>query len=381
MMRVDTKNAGEGKAVGAETKSPREGKAVRTQKATAANNGLARRHRARRVTFTLLIILLVLAVIASAALGQYYVSIPDVLAALGKPLGLGAGPGDPMASNILWNIRFPRIALGLLVGAALATSGAVMQAVFSNPLAEPGIVGVSSGAALGASFAIVTYPMALAGFAVPLSAFATGLGAALLVYVLSRSGGQAQVVTLVLTGIAVTAVASALTAVATYMAPSTARDQIVFWQLGSLAGASWTHVMAVGVIVLLGLIWAQLISRQLDLLALGDRAAGHLGINVGLIRICAITLSALLAAAAVAYAGVIGFVGLIVPHLMRLIIGPANRYLIPAALLGGALLITLADLVSRNLIPFADLPIGIFTALVGGPTFFILLRRGLAHQK
>ncbi|WP_083563069.1 FecCD family ABC transporter permease [Boudabousia liubingyangii] len=380
-MRVDTKNAGEGKAVGAETKSPREGKAVRTQKATAANNGLARRHRARRVTFTLLIILLVLAVIASAALGQYYVSIPDVLAALGKPLGLGAGPGDPMASNILWNIRFPRIALGLLVGAALATSGAVMQAVFSNPLAEPGIVGVSSGAALGASFAIVTYPMALAGFAVPLSAFATGLGAALLVYVLSRSGGQAQVVTLVLTGIAVTAVASALTAVATYMAPSTARDQIVFWQLGSLAGASWTHVMAVGVIVLLGLIWAQLISRQLDLLALGDRAAGHLGINVGLIRICAITLSALLAAAAVAYAGVIGFVGLIVPHLMRLIIGPANRYLIPAALLGGALLITLADLVSRNLIPFADLPIGIFTALVGGPTFFILLRRGLAHQK
>ncbi|OKL47116.1 ABC transporter permease [Boudabousia liubingyangii] len=354
---------------------------MRTQKATAANNGLARRHRARRVTFTLLIILLVLAVIASAALGQYYVSIPDVLAALGKPLGLGAGPGDPMASNILWNIRFPRIALGLLVGAALATSGAVMQAVFSNPLAEPGIVGVSSGAALGASFAIVTYPMALAGFAVPLSAFATGLGAALLVYVLSRSGGQAQVVTLVLTGIAVTAVASALTAVATYMAPSTARDQIVFWQLGSLAGASWTHVMAVGVIVLLGLIWAQLISRQLDLLALGDRAAGHLGINVGLIRICAITLSALLAAAAVAYAGVIGFVGLIVPHLMRLIIGPANRYLIPAALLGGALLITLADLVSRNLIPFADLPIGIFTALVGGPTFFILLRRGLAHQK
>ncbi|WP_083563684.1 FecCD family ABC transporter permease [Boudabousia liubingyangii] len=380
-MRVDTKNAGEGNAVRAETKSPREGKAVRTQKATAANNGLARRHRARRLTFTLLIILLVLAVIASAALGQYYVSIPDVLAALGKPLGLGAGPGDPMASNILWNIRFPRIALGLLVGAALATSGAVMQAVFSNPLAEPGIVGVSSGAALGASFAIVTYPMALAGFAVPLSAFATGLGAALLVYVLSRSGGQAQVVTLVLTGIAVTAVASALTAVATYMAPSTARDQIVFWQLGSLAGASWTHVMAVGVIVLLGLIWAQLISRQLDLLALGDRAAGHLGINVGLIRICAITLSALLAAAAVAYAGVIGFVGLIVPHLMRLIIGPANRYLIPAALLGGALLITLADLVSRNLIPFADLPIGIFTALVGGPTFFILLRRGLAHQK
>ncbi|MBV7363168.1 iron ABC transporter permease [Actinomycetaceae bacterium TAE3-ERU4] len=321
-----------------------------------------------------------LAILASAALGQYDIAITDVIRALLSPLGVTSSPTDPTAMPVLWTIRFPRVVLGLAVGAGLAVSGAVMQAVFSNPLAEPGIVGVSSGAALGASFSIVAFPHALAGFAVPLAAFATGLIAALLVYLLARANGRAQVISLVLTGIAVTAVASALTSIATYVAPTTARDQIVFWQMGSLAGASWTHVGAVVSIVTFGLIWALLISTQLDALALGDAAAGHVGLNVGLVRICGITLSALLASAAVAYAGVIGFVGLIIPHLLRITMGPANRFLIPGSLLGGALLITLSDIAARNLVPFADLPIGIFTALVGGPTFFILLRRGLARK-
>lgn len=324
---------------------------------------------------------LLLAVILSAAIGQYRVSVPDVFRGFLYHFGLGSAPSDTTVEAVLWQIRFPRLVLGLLVGAALAVAGAVMQAVFSNPLAEPGIIGVSSGCAVGASVAIVAFPSALGGFAVTGSAFLSGVLAASAVYLLSRSRGKAAVITLVLTGIAVTAICSALTSIATYVAPTTARDQIVFWQMGSLNGASWQHVGIVGSIVVIGLVWAFCIARKLDTLALGERAAGHLGINVQGLRVSAIALTTLLSAAAVSYAGVIAFVGLIVPHVLRLTIGPMNRYLLPAALLGGALLVTLSDLVARNLIPFADLPIGIFTALVGGPTFFILLRRGLRFSE
>ena len=339
-----------------------------------SKSGLVRRRRRRTLTFVVLIVALVTSILISAAVGQYAISVPDVLRGIGAHVGIGEGPADPMAQSTLWNIRFPRIALGVLVGAALAVAGTVMQAVFSNPLAEPGIIGVSSGASVGASLAMVCAPTALAGYSVPVAAFASGLTAAAVVYALSRSGGKAEVLTLVLTGIAVTAVCSAITSIATYVAPTTARDQIVFWQMGSLNGATWTHVTTVGVVVLVSMAGALTISTQLDTLALGERAAGHVGINVQALRMGAITISALLTAAAVSYAGVIAFVGLIVPHVLRLLIGPLNRYLIPAALLGGSLLLTLSDIAARNIIPFADLPIGIFTALVGGPTFFILLR-------
>ncbi|MCI1676432.1 MAG: iron ABC transporter permease [Ancrocorticia sp.] len=339
------------------------------------------RTRRRRITYAVLVVLLIVAIFTSAALGQYNVSFSDVARAIGAKLSLSASPSDAVVMSTLWSIRFPRIALGLLVGAALAVAGAVMQAVFSNPLAEPGIVGVSSGASVGASLAMVYAPAALGGYSVPLAAFASGLAVAATVYMLSRSGGKAEVLTLVLTGIAVTAVCSALTSIATYVAPTTARDQIVFWQMGSLNGAMWSHVGNVAVVVvvsLLGIVW---LAPRLDMLALGEQAAGHVGVNVQAVRLWAIALAALLTAAAVSYAGVIAFVGLIVPHILRLIMGPLNRYLIPAAMLGGALLLTVADIAARNLIPYADLPIGIFTALVGGPTFFILLRSNLRGVK
>lgn len=335
------------------------------------------RGRRRRVTFVFLSVALLVAVVCSAAVGQYDVSVPDVLRAIGAQFSVTTPPSDPVVMSTLWSIRFPRIILGVLVGAALAVAGAVMQAVFSNPLAEPGIVGVSSGASVGASLAMVFAPAALSGFSVPLAAFCSGLVAAGTVYMLSRSGGKAEVLTLVLTGIAVTAVCSALTSIATYVAPTTARDQIVFWQMGSLNGAMWHQVGVVGVVVVVSLMGVLSMSSRLDMLALGEQAAGHVGINVHLLRGWAITLAALLTAAAVSYAGVIGFVGLIVPHILRLVMGPVNRFLIPASMLGGALLLTLSDIAARNLIPYADLPIGIFTALVGGPTFFILLRTTL----
>lgn len=339
------------------------------------------RTRRRRITYAVLVVLLIVAIFTSAALGQYNVSFSDVARAIGAKLSLSASPSDAVVMSTLWSIRFPRIALGLLVGAALAVAGAVMQADFSNPLAEPGIVGVSSGASVGASLAMVYAPAALGGYSVPLAAFASGLAAAATVYMLSRSGGKAEVLTLVLTGIAVTAVCSALTSIATYVAPTTARDQIVFWQMGSLNGAMWSHVGNVAVVVVVSLLRIVWLAPRLDMLALGEQAAGHVGVNVQAVRLWAIALAALLTAAAVSYAGVIAFVGLIVPHILRLIMGPLNRYLIPAAMLGGALLLTVADIAARNLIPYADLPIGIFTALVGGPTFFILLRSNLRGVK
>ncbi|WP_240611235.1 iron ABC transporter permease [Actinobaculum sp. 313] len=344
---------------------------------SAASAGLRRRRRRRLITFGMLVACVLVLVTVSACVGQYPVSASDVWRALASRIGLAKPVDDPVVIAALWNIRFPRIVLGLLIGASLAVAGTVMQAVFSNPLAEPGIIGVSSGSAVGASVAIVLVPHALGGFSVPLAAFCSGLFAAMTVYLLSRSGGRADVLTLVLVGIAITAVCTALTSIATYLAPTAARDQIVFWQMGSLGGATWMQVAIVGAIALVALPCAVLLSPSLDTLALGESAAGHVGLNVGRLRLVAIALSALLTAAAVSYAGVIAFVGLIVPHVLRLAIGPLNRFLIPATMLGGAALITLSDTVARTLIPFADLPIGIFTALVGGPTFFILLRTKL----
>lgn len=339
--------------------------------------GFARRRMRILITFTVLIVTLLAGGMASALLGQYEVSVGDVIRSTFAPVGLSEYPEDALAFSTLWNIRFPRIVLGLLVGAALAVAGAVMQAVFSNPLAEPGIIGVSSGASVGAALAMVFFPHALMGFGVPAAAFASGLVTAAAVYTLARSQGKADVVTLVLTGIAVNAVCTALASIATYIAPTTARDHIVFWQMGSLNGTLWTQVGTVAVVVIFGIAWALALARQLDTLSLGERAASHVGVNVQGLRLAAITLSTLLTAAAVSYAGVIAFVGLIVPHVMRLALGPLNRILIPGAMMAGALLVTVSDLAARTIIPFADLPIGIFTALVGGPTFFVLLRARL----
>lgn len=340
------------------------------------SGGIHQRKRRRIITFTALGVVLVALIMLSAGVGQFAISPADVVRGFLARFGIGEWPDDLIMAT-LWNIRLPRIALGLLVGASLAVAGAVMQSIFSNPLAEPGVIGVSAGSAVGASMAIVFVPYALGGFSVPFAAFGTGLIAAFAVYILSLSAGKTEPLTLVLTGIAITAIATALTSIATYIAPATARDQIVFWQMGSLNGANWTQVSIVAVVCAVGMTWALLIARKLDILALGERAAGHVGVNVQALRASAIVLTALLTAAAVSYAGVIGFVGLIVPHVVRLAIGPLNRYLIPASLLGGAALITGADLIARNAIPFADLPIGIFTALVGGPVFFVLLRKNL----
>ncbi|TWH73056.1 FecCD family ABC transporter permease [Modestobacter roseus] len=336
------------------------------------------RHR-RRAALTFAVLgtaLLVLAVLA-AGIGQLSVPPAEVVGSVLHRIGLDVGPlpSHPNGDAALWSIRFPRVAMAVLVGAALATAGAVMQGVFGNPLAEPGVVGVSSGAALAASATIVFGITVLGPWTLAAAAFVGGLVATLLVYVLARADGRTEVVTLVLTGVALNAFTGAGLGFLTFLGDTQAREQIVFWQLGSLNGSRWQYVGVVAPLVAVGLAGAFLVARRLDLLALGDRAARHVGVDVERLRLVCIVLVALLAAAAVAFCGIIAFVGLVVPHLVRMVCGPGHRVLVPASALGGAVLLLAADLVARNAVAYADLPIGMLTALVGSPVFFWLLRR------
>ncbi|RZT59505.1 iron complex transport system permease protein [Microcella alkaliphila] len=336
------------------------------------------RSRLRATALVLLLAgLLVGGIIASAVTGQLAVAPTEVLGSLLRAIGIDTAwaPTDPIVESTLWVVRFPRIVMGLMVGASLAVAGAVMQAIFGNPLAEPGVVGVSSGAALGASIAITIGASVLGGPGVAVFAFLGGLVATLLVYAVARAGGRTEVVTLLLTGIAINAFAHAGIAFVLFIADSASREQIVFWQLGSIAGSLWNQVLIVAVVALFGTLAALFLARRLDLLALGERNARQLGVNVERLRIVAIVLVALLTGAAVAFTGIIAFVGLVVPHIIRMIIGPAHRGLILASAVGGGALLVIADLMTRTLIAGAELPIGMLTSLVGGPFFFYLLWR------
>ncbi|MCG7251885.1 FecCD family ABC transporter permease [Corynebacterium pseudodiphtheriticum] len=331
---------------------------------------LRARNRNRVLLFIVLVFALVSGTIASLVIGQYTIPIgelPRILAV--GPLGVSA-----MDESVIWQIRLPRLVLGLLVGAALGVGGALMQAVFANPLAEPSVIGVTAGAGVGASLAIVLGISWFGATTVPVFAFLSGLLTTWLVYQLARFAGRIRVINLVLVGIAVNAVAGALISFFIFIAPTSSREQVVFWQMGSLSGAKWAHISVVAVLIGAGIAVALLLVGKLDVLALGDRAAGHVGIDIARLRVLALLLATLLTAGAVSYAGLIGFVGLVVPHIIRTVAGPSNVVLLPASALGGAALIVLADTAARSIIDFADLPIGIFTALVGGPTFFILLR-------
>lgn len=337
-----------------------------------------RSHRSvATLVFACLWIALAAALLVSAGIGQLAIAPVEVIGSITEKLGLSlfAGPADATEEQVLWAIRFPRVALVALVGSGLAVSGLLMQAIFGNPLAEPGVIGISSGAAVGAGIAIVFGFTAFGGWTTAVFAFLSGLLATIIVYTMSRADGKTEVVTLVLTGIAVNAIAGAGIALLTFLGDTQSREQIVFWQLGSFAGSRWEQVAIVAPIIVVGVIIALIVAQRLDLLALGERNARHLGVNVEALRIGVIVLVALLVGASVAFAGVIAFVGLVIPHLMRMILGPAHRPLVWASALGGALLLTLADLTARTIVPMADLPIGMLTSLVGGPFFFYLLRR------
>ncbi len=313
----------------------------------------------------------------SAGVGQMQISVPEILASIAHSVGLDWGtlPEQQFAQQALWTIRFPRVVMAIIVGAALAAGGVLMQGVFGNPLAEPSVVGVSSGAAAFACTSIAFGLTIFGNWTTIIAAFLGGLLATALVYLTARHSGRTEVVTLVLTGVAINAIAGACIALMTFLSDTSAREEIIFWQLGSLNGTMWNNVVSAGPIALIGIIFAMTQTRKLDLLALGERPARHLGVNVERLRKEVIVIVAFLTSAAVAFAGVIGFVGLVVPHILRMALGPGHRLLLPASVMGGALLLLVADTVARTLVANADLPIGMLTALVGGPFFFWLIRR------
>lgn len=341
-------------------------------------------HPGRRGRITLVTILLVIAVVAvtvlSAWAGQFDASFGQVIESIGRVVFQGADPLDNRIDAALWTVRFPRVTLALLVGAALAVSGAVMQGVFANPLAEPSIIGVSSGASVGATVAIVFGLTTVTPWALPATAFIGALVATVTVWAFARSGVKAAVLTLVLTGIAINAMATAGTSFLIFLGDTSSREQVIFWQMGTLADATWQSVGVTALVAAAGFAGCMMIRNQLDVLALGDPSASSSGVNVERLRLIAIGLVCLLTGVAVAFAGVIAFVGLIVPHALRIVLGPSHRALVPLSALGGAFLLSLADIAARTVIPYADMPIGIFTAIVGGPLFLVLLRRTMRGQ-
>lgn len=295
-----------------------------------------------------------------------------------------AGEGcDPGAQYILTSLRLPRALVAIAVGAGLAVAGAALQGLFRNPLADPGLVGVSAGAALGAALAIALEPRlpgVPAGFAQPALAFAGGLAATWLVHRLARVRGQTSVVGLLLSGIAVGALSSAAIGLMSYLADDRQLRDLSLWLLGGLGGASRdVALVLVPCVALAGaLLWRR--ARALDALLLGEAEAFHLGVDVERLRRGVVTEVALAVGVCVAFTGMIGFVGLLVPHLLRGLVGPRHRALLPAAALGGAGLLLVADATARTVLAPAELPVGILTAMLGAPVFLTLLSRVRAQE-
>jgi iron complex transport system permease protein len=326
-------------------------------------------------------LLLVAACVAGAALGAYSVPASDVVGTLLRHLGLlGGHAPDQLADDVLWEIRFPRVALTALVGASLGCAGATMQGSFANPLAEPGIVGVSSGAVLGAVAQIVLGFAPLGTWTLPAAAFAGGLVSVLVVYGAARADGRTEVVTLVLTGVALNALLGAVIGLLTYVSTDEELRSLTFWTLGSTAQATWAKVVVVAPLAALGIAVALRNAAKLDLLALGERPARHLGLPVERFRVKMLVVTAVLTAAAVAVSGIVLFVGLVIPHLVRMVAGPAHRTLLPASALAGAAILVIADLIARTAAAPSEIPLGVLTSLVGSPFFFWQLRRTRASQ-
>lgn len=338
--------------------------------------------RSRIAAISLVWLTAALIVVAIISLGVGPSGIP--MSRVVSVLMAGPHAKDLPAADVLivWQIRMPRILLGMLVGASLAIAGAVLQGLFRNPLADPGLVGVSSGAALGAVTTIVLGPGILAplftifgSFSLPLMAFFGGLAATVLLYGIATRQGRTSVATMLLAGIALGAFAAAGTGLLIYVASEQQTREIAFWSLGALSGASWAKLYASGPMMLLVIFAVPALGRGLNAIVLGEAEAFHLGIHVQRLKKLAVVLVAAATGAAVSVSGVIGFVGIVVPHLLRLAMGADHRPLLPACALLGAILMLLADMLARTIVAPAELPIGIVTAAIGAPFFLSMLLR------
>ncbi len=317
-------------------------------------------------------------VVISVSTGRS-VSFIEALSVLWHHVTLGYGPApDPIADRIVWQLRLPRALLALIVGGGLGIIGTAMQTLVRNPLAEPYILGISGGATAGASLFYLGFlpPLISKTISMPIAAFAGGLCAILIVYSVAGSRGRISVTRLLLAGVAVASLMGALSSFITLSSPEPDKlRSVLFWLLGSLHLATWSSLLWPAIAVSIGLIVLLVLARPLDGMLTGDESAHSLGVAVESIKRILIVLASLVTGSIVAASGAIGFVGLIVPHAVRSFMGITHQRVLPASFIAGAIFLLWADLAARALLPGAQLPVGIVTALCGVPFFLILLHR------
>jgi len=340
-----------------------------------------------RPSAPLVYIVLIAGVLAAALLATTVGAAGIPLPRLAAALGFNIANADPamLARDelVLWSIRIPRIAIAGMIGGLLALSGAIMQGLFRNPLADPALVGVSSGGAFAAASAIVISDSAWgASFRflqlelLPVAAFAGSLLTTTILYKIASREGRTSVAIFLLAGLAIAAIANAGIGLLVFVADDRQLRDITFWLLGSLSGATWPKAGMVAPVALFALLAIPLIARGLDVLVLGEAEAFHTGVDVERLKKISIVLISAMTGVAVSICGVVGFVGIVVPHLLRIVIGPGHRMLLPASVCLGAILLIIADTIARVLAAPAEVPIGILTAVLGAPFFlFILLRQ------
>jgi iron complex transport system permease protein len=319
---------------------------------------------------------LLLATLASVLLGVRFGSVALSTAEVFGALG---GGGDPVVRDIVVRLRLPRVLLGVFVGGGLAIAGATFQALLRNPLAEPYILGISGGASVGAVLVLAFGWMSAGSWALPLAAFAGAIFAIFLVFRVATATGRAMDVrVLLLAGVVVAAFFSACIAFILSVSPARTVQSAVLWIMGSLSGATWRSVTLTAAYTMPAVLLLMSLARPLNLLSIGEETAHHLGADVERVKRIALLVAALITASGVAVAGVIGFVGLVVPHAVRLLVGSDHRALLPLSFLAGSAFLTLADLGARLALAPVEIPIGVLTAFIGVPFFLVLLRRSLA---
>lgn len=339
-------------------------------------HGVSRDRRTRRypapwVVFSVLILLLIVASVVECSLGPMNIPFADVW----KGSLLYFQGNRSADSVVLGAIRLPRLVVAILVGAGLASSGAALQAIFRNPMADPGIIGVSSGGSLGAVIVIGTGLASRGVWWTPGGAFVLGVLAMFTVYRLGTIGGRTTIHSLLLSGVAVGALCNAMVTFILSLQPSETMQQMLFWLMGGLDGSSWTTSLVLFLVVIVTFVLFLSQAHALDILSVGEDQAEGVGVHLQRVKQVVLVASALLVGVSVSFTGVIGFVGLIVPHLIRLWAGPVHRQLIPAAALGGSVLVVVADTLARMLFSPVELNIGVVTSIIGAPFFLYLLRR------
>ena len=356
---------------------------------TAVVTGPDQPTRARRfgrpgafLVIACLLVALVGAALTALTMGAAGIPLARLPAALGLWADATAHPLMARDQLVLWSIRIPRIAAAAMVGALLAVSGAIMQGLFRNPLADPALVGVSSGGAFAAATAIVFTDSRfgeslrfMQNELLPLAAFAGSLVTTVVLYTIASRAGRTSIAIFLLAGLAIAAIANAGIGLLVFIADDRQLRDITFWLLGSLSGATWAKTTTIAPVLGAGLVACLWIARGLDVLVLGEAEAFHSGVDVERLKRISIVLVSAMTGVAVSICGVVGFVGIVVPHLLRLVIGPGHRLLLPASALLGAFLLVGADTLARTIVAPAEMPIGILTAAIGAPFFLVMLLR------